>query len=183
MSIDARLIHLGIQLPPTPAPGGIYTPVVVVDKMAYVSGQVPYGPDGKLVTGRIGAEMTEEEGADWGDLEGSCDGLWTYSCDQVRRLAVGLGKQRLGSVRTECHHGEFGAGPGHGRHVREGRSGGQLQLRDSLGWSVVWLGQQSVRATRAWDRLWRREYDAAAGQYRRGVDERWTKGWTTGAGC
>ena len=42
MSIDARLIHLGIHLPPTPAPGGIYTPVVVIDKMAYVSGQVPY---------------------------------------------------------------------------------------------------------------------------------------------
>jgi len=63
VSIDDRLISLGIQLPPTPAPGGIYTPVVVVDNMAYVSGQVPYGPDGKLVTGRIGAEMTEEEGA------------------------------------------------------------------------------------------------------------------------
>lgn len=63
MSIDARLISLGIQLPPTPAPGGIYTPVVIVDNMAYVSGQVPYGPDGKLITGRIGSEMTEEEGA------------------------------------------------------------------------------------------------------------------------
>ena len=63
VSIDARLIHLGIHLPPTPAPGGIYTPVVVIDKMAYVSGQVPYGPDGKLITGRVGSEMTEEEGA------------------------------------------------------------------------------------------------------------------------
>ena len=63
MSVEARLKELGIQLPPTPAPGGVYTPIVVVDRMAYVSGQVPYGPDGKLVTGRVGSEMTEEEGA------------------------------------------------------------------------------------------------------------------------
>ena len=63
MNIDARVSELGLTLPPTPAPGGVYTPVVVVDKMAYVSGQVPYGPDGKLIIGRVGAEMTEEQGA------------------------------------------------------------------------------------------------------------------------
>lgn len=62
MSIDARLAELGIQLPPTPPPGGVYTPVVIVDKLAYVSGQVPYGMDGKLIVGRVGAEMTEEQG-------------------------------------------------------------------------------------------------------------------------
>lgn len=63
MNFDARIAELGLVLPPTPAPGGVYTPVVVVDKMAYVSGQVPYGPDGKLIIGRVGAEMTEEQGA------------------------------------------------------------------------------------------------------------------------
>ncbi len=63
MNIDARVAELGLTLPPTPAPGGVYTPVVVVDRMAYVSGQVPYGPDGKLIIGRVGAEMTEEQGA------------------------------------------------------------------------------------------------------------------------
>jgi len=62
VSIDARLAELGIQLPPTPPPGGVYTPVVIVDKLAYVSGQVPYGMDGKLIVGRVGAEMTEEQG-------------------------------------------------------------------------------------------------------------------------
>lgn len=63
VNIDARISELGLTLPPTPPPGGVYTPVVVVDKMAYVSGQVPYGPDGKLIIGRVGAEMTEEQGA------------------------------------------------------------------------------------------------------------------------
>jgi enamine deaminase RidA (YjgF/YER057c/UK114 family) len=63
MSIESRLAQLGIELPAPPAPGGVYSPVVVVDRMAYVSGQVPYGPDGKLVVGRVGAELSEEQGA------------------------------------------------------------------------------------------------------------------------
>jgi enamine deaminase RidA (YjgF/YER057c/UK114 family) len=62
VSIDARLSELGMELPPTPPPGGVYTPVVIVDKLAYVSGQVPFGLDGKLIVGRVGAEMTEEQG-------------------------------------------------------------------------------------------------------------------------
>ncbi len=62
MSIDARLQELGITLPPAPPPGGVYTPVVVVDRMAYVSGQVPFGADGQLLRGRVGDQLTEEEG-------------------------------------------------------------------------------------------------------------------------
>ncbi len=63
MSIDAKLTQLGITLPPTPPPGGVYTPVVIVDKMAYVSGQVPFGSDGKMIIGRVGSDLTEEQGA------------------------------------------------------------------------------------------------------------------------
>lgn len=62
MSIDARLAQLGITLPPAPAPGGVYTPVVVVDKIAYVSGQVPFDADGKMIVGRVGSDLTEEQG-------------------------------------------------------------------------------------------------------------------------
>lgn len=63
MSLDARLAELGITLPAAPPAGGVYTPVVVVDRIGYVSGQVPYGPDGKLLTGRVGSDLTEEQGA------------------------------------------------------------------------------------------------------------------------
>jgi enamine deaminase RidA (YjgF/YER057c/UK114 family) len=63
MSIDARLAQLGIVLPPAPPAGGVYSPVVIVDRMAYVSGQVPFGPDGKFLTGRVGSDLTLEQGA------------------------------------------------------------------------------------------------------------------------
>ncbi len=63
MTPEARLTELGITLPPTPPPGGVYTPVVVVDRIAYVSGQVPWGPDGKMIVGRVGSDLTEEQGA------------------------------------------------------------------------------------------------------------------------
>ena len=56
MSIDARLAELGITLPPVPAPGGVYTPVVIVDKIAYVSGQVPFDTNGKMIVGRVGSD-------------------------------------------------------------------------------------------------------------------------------
>lgn len=62
MSIDARLVQLGITLPPAPAPGGVYTPVVIVDKIAYVSGQVPFDADGRMIVGRVGSDLTEEQG-------------------------------------------------------------------------------------------------------------------------
>jgi enamine deaminase RidA (YjgF/YER057c/UK114 family) len=63
MTPEARIAELAITLPPTPPPGGVYTPVVVVDRIAYVSGQVPWGPDGKMIVGRVGSDLTEEQGA------------------------------------------------------------------------------------------------------------------------
>jgi len=62
MSIDARLTQLGISLPPTPPPGGVYMPVVIVDKLAYVSGQVGFDAAGKMTVGRVGSDLTEEQG-------------------------------------------------------------------------------------------------------------------------
>ena len=63
MSPEARLAELNITLPPTPPPGGVYTPVVVVDRTAYVSGQVPWNAEGKMIVGRVGSDLTEEQGA------------------------------------------------------------------------------------------------------------------------
>ena len=61
MSIDARLAELGITLPEAAAPVASYVPVVVSGGMAYVSGQLPF-VDGKLVTGRLGENVSVEDG-------------------------------------------------------------------------------------------------------------------------
>lgn len=59
---DLRLNELGLVLPPARKPGGVYKPVVVVDKMLYVSGQVPVNNDGSLITGKLGKDLSTEEG-------------------------------------------------------------------------------------------------------------------------
>lgn len=61
MSIEARIQELGLVLPEAPAAAGTYSSVVVVDGMAYVSGQGPYGTDGRWLTGKVGVDLTEEE--------------------------------------------------------------------------------------------------------------------------
>ncbi len=61
MSAEARLAQLGIVLPAAAAPVASYVPVVVHGNMAYVSGQLPF-VDGKLVTGRLGEDVSLENG-------------------------------------------------------------------------------------------------------------------------
>ncbi len=62
MSADARIAELDLQLPEAPKPGGIYNPAVQVGNMLYVSGHGPVQPDGTLITGRVGQDLTEEQG-------------------------------------------------------------------------------------------------------------------------
>ncbi|MBT8389806.1 MAG: RidA family protein [Altererythrobacter sp.] len=62
MSIEARLQDLGIVLPEAAAPVASYVPVVVQGGFAHVSGQLPF-VDGELVTGRLGDDVSLEEGA------------------------------------------------------------------------------------------------------------------------
>ena len=62
MSNADRLAELGIELPSPNAPAANYVPFVQVGNTLYVSGQISMGPDG-LVTGKVGADLTVEEGA------------------------------------------------------------------------------------------------------------------------
>ena len=59
--IAAKLAELGITLPVAAAPVAAYVPVVVSGGFAYVSGQLPF-VDGKLVTGRLGEDVSTEDG-------------------------------------------------------------------------------------------------------------------------
>jgi enamine deaminase RidA (YjgF/YER057c/UK114 family) len=59
---ESRIIALNLSLPPAPKPVGVYKPVLVIDKMLYVSGQGPMKDDGTLMTGRVGDNLSLEEG-------------------------------------------------------------------------------------------------------------------------
>lgn len=61
---ESRIKELNLQLPVAPEPGGVYKPVVVADTYLYVSGQAPMRPDGSLITGRLGEDLSLEEGKD-----------------------------------------------------------------------------------------------------------------------
>ncbi len=62
MSADERISALQLQLPEAPKPGGIYQPAVEVGNMLYVSGHGPVQLDGSLITGRVGQDLSEEQG-------------------------------------------------------------------------------------------------------------------------
>ena len=61
MSIAERLEELKIVLPEAAAPVASYKPLVVHGGVAYVSGQLPF-VSGKIVTGKLGAEIDLEKG-------------------------------------------------------------------------------------------------------------------------
>jgi enamine deaminase RidA (YjgF/YER057c/UK114 family) len=64
MSASARLTDLGIELPDVVPPAGVYVPAVRTGNLVYTAGQVPM-QSGKLAgTGKVGAEVTPEEGKD-----------------------------------------------------------------------------------------------------------------------
>lgn len=57
MSLAHRLATLGIVLPATAAPGARYAAVVVHDKLAWVSGQLPREGDTVVVAGKLGRDV------------------------------------------------------------------------------------------------------------------------------
>jgi enamine deaminase RidA (YjgF/YER057c/UK114 family) len=59
---DQRFEQLNLNLPPAPKPIGVYKPFLIVDKFVYVSGHGTVKDDGTLIIGRIGKDMTMEEG-------------------------------------------------------------------------------------------------------------------------
>ena len=57
-----QIKKLSLTFPPAPKPAGVYRPVLVVGKFLYVSGQGPMKNDGTLMLGRLGDNLTTEEG-------------------------------------------------------------------------------------------------------------------------
>jgi enamine deaminase RidA (YjgF/YER057c/UK114 family) len=51
-----------LTLPPPPKPVGVYKPLVVVDRLAYLSGHGPLREDRTLITGVVGQDLSLQEG-------------------------------------------------------------------------------------------------------------------------
>lgn len=62
MSPEAQLEKLEVTLPPAPRPLGVYKPLLLDGKYCYVSGHGPVKTDGSLIIGRVGQDLTAEEG-------------------------------------------------------------------------------------------------------------------------
>jgi enamine deaminase RidA (YjgF/YER057c/UK114 family) len=59
---DERFEKLGLALPPAPKPLGLYKPCLTDGKYLYLSGHLPVREDGTVIKGRVGSELTPDEG-------------------------------------------------------------------------------------------------------------------------
>ena len=62
MSIEKKLKELNIELPAAPEPVGAYVAYKKVNNLLYISGQLPFSTDGKLIKGKIGKTLSLEDG-------------------------------------------------------------------------------------------------------------------------
>lgn len=53
---------MGLVLPILPTSKGIYKRCLTIGQLIYVSGHVSVSPDGSLITGKLGKDLSEEEG-------------------------------------------------------------------------------------------------------------------------
>ncbi|HEU4574312.1 MAG TPA: RidA family protein [Chitinophagaceae bacterium] len=95
ITIEQRLADLGLLLPVLPPSKGIYKPCLAVGDYLYVSGHVSVNTDGTFITGKLGKDLSEEDGK----LAARQAGLailtsvkyYLGSLDKVRRVVKLLG--------------------------------------------------------------------------------------------
>ena len=61
-TVSEKLNQLNIKLPKAPDPVGAYVAFKKISNLLYISGQLPIGPDGNIVKGKIGKDLTTEDG-------------------------------------------------------------------------------------------------------------------------
>lgn len=95
MGAESRIAELKLELPTPPKPGGVYKPVVQVGNVCYVSGHGPLRPDGSLICGKVGLDVTEEQAKEAAKVTGLAllASLRAHlgSLDRVVRLVKTLG--------------------------------------------------------------------------------------------
>lgn len=94
-SAEQKLQELNIKLPPAPTPVAVYIPAVVSGNMLYASGHGPRLDDGTYLSGKVGKDLSVEEGYAAARLVGlnvlSSVRTRLGSLDRVKRLVKVLG--------------------------------------------------------------------------------------------
>ena len=62
MTIETKLSEMGFELPAPGQPAGNYVPAVRTGNLVFLSGHGPKLEDGGLITGKVGADLTLDEG-------------------------------------------------------------------------------------------------------------------------
>ena len=62
MSIENNLKELKIDIPDAQTPVGAYVAFKIIDKLLYISGQLPIGQNGEMIKGKIGQDLSLEDG-------------------------------------------------------------------------------------------------------------------------
>jgi enamine deaminase RidA (YjgF/YER057c/UK114 family) len=83
-SPDERFEKLGLKLPPAPKPLGVYKPFLISGNYVFVSGHGTVKEDGTLIIGRVGQDMTMDDGK--------------AAAQQVGLAILATLKQNLGSL-------------------------------------------------------------------------------------
>jgi enamine deaminase RidA (YjgF/YER057c/UK114 family) len=62
MSVEKKLAELNLALPQSAPSKGIYKKCLVVGNLLYISGHVSINSDGSLIKGKLGKDISEDEG-------------------------------------------------------------------------------------------------------------------------
>ena len=62
MTIEENLNKLNIKLPDAPSPVGAYVAYKKINNLLYISGQVSFKSNGELIKGKLGLNLTIEQG-------------------------------------------------------------------------------------------------------------------------
>lgn len=105
VSFEQRLKMLKLELPPPSKPVAVYVPAVITGNLLFTAGHIPWLADGKLQQGRVGDDLTLEQGAEAARLVG-LHILTTVretlgSLDRVVRLVKTLGMVNCTSDFTQ----------------------------------------------------------------------------------
>ena len=81
-TVEERIRGLGLELPEAPKPVASYVPAVQSGDLVFTSGQIPFVNGNLIYTGRVGAELTIEQGAE-------CARICALNCIAAVKSVIG----------------------------------------------------------------------------------------------